>query len=294
LTVRQLDLFTAQGEPLQAGESLPPLRENDPFPFELCDEPRLPARSRRSSARTAPLSREQTLTKARSLAAALAADLGLPVRLLVTDNRSTMVSFSRTDELFTVRLHHMFLDAPPKVVEAIADYAGRRKRPSGAALDAYVRSNRSAIRRGFDPRAPSRMRTRGHIYDLREIYARLNAEHFGGKIEAQIGWARFTQGKRRRSIRMGVYDHQSCTIRVHPALDRAEVPVFFLEYIVFHEMLHQEIPGRLKGSRKMHHSAEFRAREKTFPEYKRALVWEKANLGMLLGKQHPGRLPPVD
>jgi predicted metallopeptidase len=62
------------------------------------------------------------------------------------------------------------------------------------------------------------------------------------------------------------------------------VPAFFVDYIVFHEMLHQAIPARQSGSRRQHHGPEFRARERAYPDYEKAIAWERENIGMLLGK----------
>ena len=52
--------------------------------------------------------------RARQLAEDFSAILGSPIRLTVTDNRSSMFSFrAPRGEVMSVRLHHMFLDAPP-------------------------------------------------------------------------------------------------------------------------------------------------------------------------------------
>jgi hypothetical protein len=67
----------------------------------------------------APPPREVVLERANSLAFRLSRELGVPVRLSVTDNRSTMVSFRRGPSTLTVRVHHMFLDAPDAVVRAL-------------------------------------------------------------------------------------------------------------------------------------------------------------------------------
>jgi predicted metal-dependent hydrolase len=90
-------------------------------------------------------------------------------------------------------------------------------------------------------------------------------------------------GKRRRkSIRLGVYDHQTREIRIHPALDRPEVPHYFVEFIVFHEMLHQLFPSPPGAGRKIHHPRAFRDRERAYPRYAEATRWEKAHLSLLL------------
>ena len=73
-------------------------------------------------------------------------------------------------------------------------------------------------------------------------------------------------------------------------LDRVEVPAFFVAYIVLHEMLHQAVPhSERSGGRREHHGAEFTRLERAWPDYQRAIAWEKENLGLLLGKT-TGRL----
>jgi len=93
---------------------------------------------------------------------------------------------------------------------------------------------------------------------------------------------------------MGVYDHLTRTIRIHPALDQEVVPRFFVEYIVFHEMLHQAVPGDDRGSRREHHGPPFRRRERAYPGYARAIAWERENLALLLGRPGGKLARPVD
>jgi len=229
--------------------------------------------------------REQVLEKAHGLAGQLSRVLGATVRLAVTDNRSTMVSFRRTTSGLQLRLHHMFLDAPAHVVEALADYAGRGRHKAGAVLDAYIRERDGRIRRARGTR--ERLQPRGRCYDLRDVYARVNAAHFGGAIQASIGWGRTPARRRRRTIRLGVYEHASREIRIHPALDDPRVPAYFVEFVVFHEMLHQLFPSPPGAGRRLHHPRAFRERERTFPQYAAALAWEKDNLSWLLRARLP-------
>lgn len=230
-----------------------------------------------------PPPKEAIIPHAERLAHFLSSQLKLPVKLMVTDNRSTMVSFRKSPEGVVVRVHHMFVDAPSEVHSAIAEYAGRRSQAAGAILDEYIRAQKERIRN--EPSASLPLNARGRHFDLKEMFDRLNQRHFEGKIQATIGWGRMAQKRRRRSIRMGVYEHRRKEIRIHPALDKAFVPAYFVEFIVFHEMLHQVFPTEGHDGfdgRKVHHSAEFRAREKTFPHYEPAMVWEKQNLKLLL------------
>ena len=286
---RQLELPIAESKSATGAPEGEPLvdpfgdedGEEPPFELELVPEP-----VTRAPPAPAPRpTKAQLVEGAQDLAEAISRRLDRPVRLFVTDNRSTMLSFQRHQDLLLVRLHHMFLSAPEPVVRAIADYAGRGNRRSGAVIEAFVRQNRVAIRAGRRRAPCSTLSTRGRFFDLKEIFERLNAAYFGTAIDARIGWGRSPPSRgRRRTIRMGVYDHSTRTIRIHPALDRREVPRFFVEYIVFHEMLHQAVPGKVRGNRRQHHNPAFLARERAYPDYARAAAWETENVAMLLNK----------
>jgi len=225
--------------------------------------------------------RDAILERAGELARRLSRDLGLPVRLSVTDNRSTMISFRRAPAVLRLRLHHMFLDAPAPVVRAVADYAGRGQRRAGRLLDDFVRREQPRIRQHRDEHDEV-LCPRGQVYDLREIFDRLNDSHFHGGVRAAIGWGRSAGRRRRKSIRLGVYDHQTREIRIHPSLDQPAVPLYFVEFIVFHEMLHQVFPSSNGPGRRVHHPRALRDREKAFPLYRAALRWERENLRLLL------------
>jgi len=221
---------------------------------------------------------------ARRLADALSARLEEDVRLTVHDNRSTMVSFRRRGPEVHYRLHHMFLDAPDEIVGALAAFAcprreslGRR-REAGRRIDAWVRGHRHRI---SAPRAGP-LQPRGRAHDLGSIFDRVNGEFFGGAIDARIGWGPVRLGDRSRTVKTGVYLEEGRLIRIHPSLDRPEVPEFYVAFIVFHEMLHQAVPPRELRGRRIVHGPEFRRRERAHPDFLRALAWERLNIRLLL------------
>jgi hypothetical protein len=226
-------------------------------------------------------SRDELWARAETLAYWLSANLRIPVRLSVTDNRSTMVSFRRSANALQLRLHHMFLDAPEPVVRAVADYAGRGNRLAGVILDDYIRGQQPRIRQERHA-AEADLDPQGRCFNLQVMFNQLNRTYFQDTIQARVGWGRLPPRRRRKSIRLGVYDHQTREIRIHPALDRPEVPAFFVEFILFHEMLHQLFPSSNATGRRVHHPRAFREREKAFPLYAAALRWERENLNLLL------------
>ena len=224
------------------------------------------------------------LSAAQLLAEKIERELGEAAEVELTDNAWTMVSYKRINGRYRFRLHHMFCGAPDEVVRALAGFTGRARKVHGRAIDQFIRKNRQLIKQA--PAAGEKaLLTRGDIYDLAEIYTRLNAQFFGGRIEARIGWGRRAPDRRRRSIKMGVYLHDQRLIRIHPALDDERVPKLFVELVVFHEMLHQAIPPRGdEDGRRCVHGPEFRAAERKFPGYDEARAWEKAHLHLLLRK----------
>jgi hypothetical protein len=243
----------------------------------------LPLFSTRPSGRAATLpAHAAPQTAACMLADRIARVLREPVDVQLTDNAWTMVSFKRLQGRVRFRLHHMFSAANDDVVRALAGFTGRHRRTHGRAIDEYIRRNRELIRAA--PQRPQQSLTvRGRVHDLGEIFSELNARHFEGRLQAHIGWGRRGPARRRRSIKMGVYLHDQKLIRIHPALDDHRVPRHFVELVVFHEMLHQEIPPATgRDGRRIVHGRDFRARERTFPGYERARVWEKQNLHLLL------------
>ena len=228
--------------------------------------------------------RDRRVEAASALADALSSLVGEQVRLVVHDNRSTMVSFQRGDGVLRYRVHHMFLDAPHDVVTALAAFAGSgrltasRRREAGGLIDAYVRLHRARI---GEPR-PARIEPRGRVHDLQAIFDRVNAEHFGGEVQARIGWGPNRGRGRRRTIKTGVYVQDARLIRIHPALDRPEVPETYVAAVVFHEMLHQVVPATERNGRRSVHGPEFRRRERAYPGYGAAKRWEEQNLSLLL------------
>jgi hypothetical protein len=213
---------------------------------------------------------------------------GIRVKLLLTDNTRTVMSMtpSRTFKGKQVRLHHMFLDADNEVIRAVATWIRHPKNSkAGPVLDAFIRQNRHRMRKRA--RGPLIVDTVGVCHDLQHLFDEVNTAHFGGTITAAITWGRagFSARRYQRSIRFGSYTVDSNLIRIHPALDQPFVPRYFVRFIVYHEMLHAHlgIEESETGRRKIH-TRQFIAMERAYPEYERAVAWERSpgNLRKLL------------
>lgn len=238
-----------------------------------------------------PVGSEQDEALAQALELALRARYGsqtTPLRLRVTDNVRTMVSLRRDklrDQL-EARVHHMFLRAPAEIWSALGDYLFGGEREAARSITRYIEQHRKHIR--SPERRTVALSTRGRHHDLREICQAINERYFAGQVSVNITWARHQTGKphsARRSIKLGSYTARDQLIRVHPALDAAFVPRYFIEYIVYHEMLHHVLPPKQQNGRRELHGPAFLARERQFRDYRAALQWERENLGKLLRRR---------
>jgi hypothetical protein len=123
---------------------------------------------------------------------------------------------------------------------------------------------------------------RGRYHDLDVILEEVRARYFPDCAAVKIRWGRWSGHTRTRSIRFGVYLPEVQLIRIHPALDQAFVPRLFVEFIVYHELLHHVIPPIRFNGRYQIHSPAFRQRERQFPAYTWAIAWRQRSLPRLL------------
>ncbi len=224
---------------------------------------------------------EAAKQRAQSLTRKLSIALDGPVRLIVTDNRRTMVSARRDRGTMVIRVHHMFLRADEATIAALAQYVGRGTRKASAALDVFIAHHNGAL--DAVPRRPSTLRTLGEHHDLSEILGALADRHFGGPVDARITWGRRSRRRgRRRSIQLGTYLAEERLIRIHPVLDQDWVPRFYVEAVVFHELLHHDMPCVVKNGRRWFHTKEFRDRERAFEHHMLAEEWERKHISRLL------------
>jgi hypothetical protein len=206
---------------------------------------------------------------------------GKSLSLRLTDNRYTIISVRRGGECYRVRLHRMFVESEPRLVRALARYIVHNDQRSSELLGEFIEENSQAIRPA-QKKDGQELRTRGRFHDLRAVYDRLNRRYFDGKHDARITWGPARGPRRQRSINVGSYSVEDRLIRVHPVLDHAIVPSFFLDFVVFHEMLHGKHTIQTIGGRRSFHPPEFARDEQRFRDYGRARLWERRNMDRLL------------
>jgi hypothetical protein len=215
------------------------------------------------------------LGAARDLHAALEESLG-ELDLVVTDNRRRMLSAKRRQGRLEVRAHHMFVTRgarPDWLVGFVRGDARARER-----VRAFITDHRGVIDHA---RAQSELETAGTHHDLMAHLEAARGLLIGAPLEdVVIGWGR--RGRGAKSIRLGSYDFEQKLVRVHPALDQAWVPGYFVEFVVYHELVHAVVGARVVGGRREVHTEEFRDLERLHPRYEDATEWERANVARVL------------
>ena len=207
-----------------------------------------------------------------------------PVHLTITDNTYSMIHISPFEDGYAVRLHHMFLGADSKVLEALARFIKSRNRKAPALLRNYVAANSEKIRRASPRPRQRRLRHAGRFFNVKEIFDQVNHEYFDGKVNCPITWGANRRVRQQNSIRLGTYSETTGTIFINPVLDKHYVPRYVIKGIVYHEMLHHYLGVAHLNGRRIAHSKTFRQLESRYRHYRRLQTWKEKNLSRLLGR----------
>jgi hypothetical protein len=209
---------------------------------------------------------------------------GGPVQLGVTDNRRRMVTQTRTRGRLRVRLHMMFLGAEERVKSALVAYVVHADRDASQVVGDFIEQNLHRIR--ASRKAPGKLCSAGQVHDLEALLHGVNQRYFAGTVsDVLITWGRKTKPRgagQRTSIKLGSYSATERLIRIHPVLDQRWVPRYFVQYIVYHELLHHLVPEARVAGRVLLHPPEFQRRERDFQQFSRALTWEQKHIDRLL------------
>ncbi len=180
------------------------------------------------------------------------------------------------DDVAHVKLSDVLRGASLRVHEAVATillarlYRRRAPRECLAEYRRFTLAARTRRRVAAARLRRARIRpaeARGKCHDLALLFAGLNRDYFGGALELpRMGWS--SRSWRRQ---LGCFDPALRHILINRLLDHPDVPACVVEYVLYHEMLHMKHPLRLAHCRLESHSPRFRAEEKRFAHYSRAV-----------------------
>jgi len=199
------------------------------------------------------------------------------VDLQLTQNRSIMLNvLERKPWYVRLSMHKMFLDAPESVVKAIAGYV-KGRRDDKLVLRTYIQENIERAKR-CKRVCPSKLVQKGDVYHLDVLYDLINEKYFEKKLDLDITWYGQRTHRSRSRVTFGLYQESARLVKIHRMMDAPFFPSYFVEFVVYHEMVHAVVPGqRDERGRFCVHNKEFKARERLFEHYERAVAWEKQN-----------------
>jgi len=130
-----------------------------------------------------------------------------------------------------------------------------------------------------------------HHY-LASLAAEVHRTYFYKYPPLPVRWGQQISRKKRRSIRLGSYNHVTTEIRIHPLLDSPEIPAFFIQSVIYHEYLHHVLGAS--------HNRRFHKEERKFRYFRESKEWIRRHLWLLLGIKRnrnavvppPPTLPP--
>jgi predicted SprT family Zn-dependent metalloprotease len=101
-----------------------------------------------------------------------------------------------------------------------------------------------------------------------------------------VRWGQQISRKKRRSIRLGSYNHATAEVRIHPILNAPNIPAFFIQSVIYHEYLHHVLGPS--------HNRRFHQHERQFRYHRESQEWIRRNLFLLLGRPRPVKrvVPP--
>lgn len=179
------------------------------------------------------------------------------------------------DEKLQVSLSDLLEGAPEPILRAIAHIllAKLYRKPIDPTQNLRYRryTNSAAISEKAEQIRRIRGRKvnlgpQGRFFNLENVFDDLNLRFFHGLMGRPVlTWSSHAS---RRSL--GHYDAAHNTIVVSRIFDRPNCPLYVLEYLLYHEMLHLKHPIKVGGSRRCVHSKAFRDEEKLFPHWDEA------------------------
>ena len=112
---------------------------------------------------------------------------------------------------------------------------------------------------------------------LQSLAADVHREYFYKYPPLPVRWGQQISRKRRRSIRLGSYNHHTAEIRIHPILNAPNIPAVIIQSVIHHEYLHHVLGAP--------HNRRFRQHERKFLYHRESQEWIRRNLFWMLGRK---------
>ena len=187
-------------------------------------------------------------------------------------------TWRRSDGVLVMRISDYMNRAPPDVLEALAWFllcrADGKDCEDGIAAKylSYARSRELWLPKKSIYLSRARNLTfvpKGSVRNLSEVFEYVNGCYFNGSLRVpDLAWVRESP-----KTRLGFYFEPLDLLAANRCLDSARVPRYVLEFVVYHELLHGLIEAKGSPVRRLHHTEEFKRREREFSHFEDAEKW---------------------
>lgn len=201
------------------------------------------------------------------------------VDLIIKDNRTTFLSARQIQNgKLRINLHKAFLKAPYHILLSLREYLiDNRSSKEGIRdiknyMEIYFQNNDYSSHLNIHKINPQ-----GKTYNLKDMFDEINKKYFHDSLDKlNITWFKNKKRRKGKSITFGSYDHGLKLIKVNQMLDEVAFPIYFVRFVVFHEILHYIYPVLIdeNGRRKVHYK-EFKKAEAGYEDFDRAMLFEK-------------------
>jgi hypothetical protein len=140
------------------------------------------------------------------------------------------------------------------------------------------------VRKTDSPPIPLLVPATAHHY-LESLAAEIHRSYFFKYPPLPVRWGQQISRKKRRSIRLGSYNHATAEVRIHPILSSPGIPAFFVQSVIYHEYLHHVLGP--------HHNRRFHQQERQYRYHRESQEWIRRNLWLLLGRPKKRAAVPV-
>ena len=126
---------------------------------------------------------------------------------------------------------------------------------------------------------------------LLKRFDKINLAYFGGMVCGGIGWRTFPLGTRNDNLSLANCTFAERFIQVSDVLDDKRVPLWYLDSVIYHEMLHLHLGPRQfdSDSYAYPHDFRFKCLERRHPDFERAEKFEQDKLDRILNSHRRWR-----
>ncbi len=201
------------------------------------------------------------------------------------NERSLIRIAHRSSDGVHLSLHRLFLKAPLGILRALARFL-KGDRSARLLLTHFIhicKDSSNAI-------CTKNLQIAGEHHALDVYYRRMSDRYLPRADPLAVTWYAQSRPRAARSITLGLFDRQRQLIKVHRLLDRAEVPSLYIEFVLYHEALHNIFLPMIDERREnlRLHTLSFKRAERAFEGYRECRLWQRTYLFAMLERANRG------